>query len=162
MEGNILQMPDMVLEILEKKYFIREVSYEGLHRKETSPYPYEAIREVLINAIVHRYYLDSFVFISIYDDKITFWNGGLAVTIFKDRYTEGELEKLGLSERQIKAVLYVKGNGVITNKEYQNVAEVKKTIATAELKFLVDSNILQQDGTKGAGAKYILKKIIGR
>jgi ATP-dependent DNA helicase RecG len=76
-EGNILQMPDQILEVLEKKYFVNQISYEGLHRKETSPYPYEAIREVLINAVVHRDYMDSFVQISIYDDKIMFWNAGL-------------------------------------------------------------------------------------
>jgi len=221
-EGNILQMPDQILEVLEKKYFVNQISYEGLHRKETSPYPYEAIREVLINAVVHRDYMDSFVQISIYDDKIMFWNagllhpsmslealkkkhtsrprnpvlanvffkaglveawgrgtlkiieeckkhglpepefailnGGLSVTIFKDRYTEEQLEKLGFSKRQIKAVLYAKRKGVITNKEYQIIADVKKTTATTELKSLVDSNILIQGGTKGAGAKYTFHK----
>jgi predicted HTH transcriptional regulator len=85
-------------------------------------------------------------------------NGGLSVTIFKDRYTEEQLEKLGFSKRQIKAVLYAKRKGVITNKEYQIIADVKKTTATTELKSLVDSNILIQEGTKGAGAKYTFHK----
>jgi len=36
------------------------------------------------------------------------------------------LRKMGLNERQIKAVMYVKEKGRITNKEYQNVANVKE------------------------------------
>uniref|UniRef100_A0A7C4YSL3 Uncharacterized protein n=1 Tax=candidate division WOR-3 bacterium TaxID=2052148 RepID=A0A7C4YSL3_UNCW3 len=39
----------------------------------------------------------------------------------KDIFTEKYLEKLGLNERQIKAVLYAKTKGKITNKEYQNL-----------------------------------------
>ncbi len=37
----------------------------------------------------------------------------------KDIYTEEYLRNLGLHERQIKAVVYAKKNGRITNKEYQ-------------------------------------------
>lgn len=44
----------------------------------------------------------------------------------KDVYTEEYLTKLGLNERQVKAVLYVKKNGKITNKEYQEINNVKK------------------------------------
>jgi ATP-dependent DNA helicase RecG len=39
----------------------------------------------------------------------------------KDIYTEEYLRNLGLNERQIKAVVYAKKNGRITNKEYQKI-----------------------------------------
>ena len=38
--------------------------------------------------------------------------------IFKDFYTSERLQSLGLNKRQIKAVLYVKERGRITNREY--------------------------------------------
>lgn len=41
--------------------------------------------------------------------------GGVIITLFKDRYTEEQLRKIGLNERQVKAVLYVVENGKITN-----------------------------------------------
>jgi len=75
-EGNIFQLADQIIEILDKKYFIKTISYEGLHRVETTPYPFEAIREALINAIIHRNYLGPPIQISLYDDKIIIWNVG--------------------------------------------------------------------------------------
>jgi ATP-dependent DNA helicase RecG len=44
---------------------------------------------------------------------------GVRVIFRKDIYTEEYLRKIGLNERQIKAVTYVKEKGKITNKEYQ-------------------------------------------
>ena len=45
--------------------------------------------------------------------------GGVMITLFKDRFTEEQLRKMGLNERQVKAVLSVLENGKITNNEYQ-------------------------------------------
>ncbi len=44
---------------------------------------------------------------------------GFRVIYRKDIYTEEYLRNLGLNERQIKAVMYVKEKGKITNKEYR-------------------------------------------
>ena len=52
--------------------------------------------------------------------------GGFIVTLFKDKFTVEELQKLGLNERQIKAVLYVKEKGRITSVEYQEISNVSK------------------------------------
>ncbi len=75
-EGNAYELADQTLEILDKKYFTKSITYEGLHRIETTEYPYEAIREVLLNAIVHRQYLGPPTQISIYNDKLMIWNYG--------------------------------------------------------------------------------------
>jgi len=75
-ECNAYNLADQIIEILDKKYFIKSISYEGLHRIETPPYPYEAIRESLINAIIHRNYFGPPIQISLYDDKIMIWNVG--------------------------------------------------------------------------------------
>ncbi|MCL2149291.1 MAG: hypothetical protein FWH47_08155 [Methanomassiliicoccaceae archaeon] len=37
------------------------------------------------------------------------------VALYKDMFNEAELTKLGLNSRQVKAVIYVKEKGKITN-----------------------------------------------
>jgi len=75
-ECNAFELANQTLEILDKKYFTKSISYDGLHRVETTEYPYEAIRETLLNAIVHRQYMGAPIQISLYDDKIMVWNFG--------------------------------------------------------------------------------------
>ncbi len=75
-EGNAFELANQTLEVLDKKYFTKSISYDGLHRVETTEYPYEAIRETLLNAIVHRQYMGAPIQISLYDDKIMVWNFG--------------------------------------------------------------------------------------
>jgi ATP-dependent DNA helicase RecG len=53
--------------------------------------------------------------------------GGFIVRLFKDRFSEEQLQKLGLNDRQIKAVLYVKERGKIINSGYQALNSVKIT-----------------------------------
>jgi len=69
-------------------------------------------------------------------------------TVFrKDIYNKEDLSKLGLNERQIKAVLYVRESGKITNKEYQKITQISNRTATYELKELVEKfNVLKKSG----------------
>ncbi|WP_302315183.1 helix-turn-helix domain-containing protein, partial [uncultured Parabacteroides sp.] len=53
-EGNLIQQVDRTLDILRTKYLLSYISYEGIHRREKLIYPYEALREALLNAIIHR------------------------------------------------------------------------------------------------------------
>jgi ATP-dependent DNA helicase RecG len=75
-EGNAFQLADKTLEILDRKFFVSPISYKGLQRVENWEYPYEAIREVILNAIVHRDYMGAPIQISVYDDKLIVWNEG--------------------------------------------------------------------------------------
>ena len=75
-EGNAFQLADKTLEVLDRKFFVSPISYKGLQRVESWEYPYEAIREVILNAIVHRDYMGAPIQISVYDDKIIVWNEG--------------------------------------------------------------------------------------
>lgn len=83
---------------------------------------------------------------------------GFRVIFRKDIYTEEYLRGLDLNERQIKAVMYVKEKARITNKEYQEIAEVSKPTASRELAMLVSRNILEQQGITGKGTFYTLRK----
>jgi ATP-dependent DNA helicase RecG len=65
---------------------------------------------------------------------------------------------MGLNERQIKAVMYVKEKGKITNKEYQENFGIKKRQSTDDLKVLERKGIFEKVGTTGKGTYYVLKK----
>lgn len=75
-EGNLIVLLRNVIEQLNHKFFIRPIEFEGLYRIEKHEYPVPAIREMLLNALIHRTYMGSFVQIRIYDDKISIWNDG--------------------------------------------------------------------------------------
>ena len=93
------------------------------------------------------------------DPEIIEQDGGILVTLFKNKYTAEQLKKAGLNERQIKAVLFVVVNGSITNSDYQEINAVGKTLATKELKELINMEFLIQVGSMGRGSKYALKEI---
>jgi ATP-dependent DNA helicase RecG len=68
-------------------------------------------------------------------------------TVFrKDIYNKEDLGKLGLNERQINAVLYVKENGKITNKEYQELNNTIDRTALRDIEELMDKDILKREG----------------
>jgi len=79
------------------------------------------------------------------------------VTLFKNSLTEEQLKKLGLNERQIKAVVYVKEKGKITNSEYQEINSISRRTATDELTELVDTFVIfKKIGTSGSSVVYEL------
>ncbi len=63
------------------------------------------------------------------------------LVFLKDVYTEEYLRNLGLNERQIKAVMYVKERGRITNREYQEVCRISKATATRDLSEPVNKGV---------------------
>lgn len=83
-------------------------------------------------------------------------SNGFSVVFRKDIYTEEYLKKLGLNDRQVKAVLYVKEKEKITNKEYQELTKVSKPMATIDLRDLVSKGIFERKGITGKGTEYIM------
>lgn len=75
-EGNIIEMADKILNILRSKYLVSNIRYEGLQRIEDLEYPEAALREAILNAIVHKDYTGSTIQFSVYDNKIIIWNPG--------------------------------------------------------------------------------------
>ncbi|AEC51943.1 hypothetical protein PNA2_1027 [Pyrococcus sp. NA2] len=221
--GNLFTQVEEVMKVIMSHIGVR-YEFEGeLRRKEIWDYPLDALREAIINALIHRDYTDpSNVQIKIFDDSIWIWNpgelppgiviedlkkethpsklrnpkiaqvfyyaglierwgtgtfkivrlclenglpepefreeaGGFVVLLRKDIYTEDYLRKLGLNDRQIRAVLYVKKKGRISNKEYQGLFGVSKPTASRELDSLVKKGILKRVGVTGRGTYYMLK-----
>jgi len=83
---------------------------------------------------------------------------GFRVVFRKDIYTEEYLYEAGLNERQIKAVMYVKEKGKISNKEYQGISGVKERLASIELTDLVNKGVFVKLGTTGRGTFYAVPK----
>jgi ATP-dependent DNA helicase RecG len=210
-EGNVIEVLEKVLRTLDYKFLIKNISFEGMNRIETLEYPVPALREMLLNALIHRNYMGAPTQLRVYDNKLQLWNhgtlpvgitldklskshssfprnpilaeacfkgsyidswgsgimkivnsckaaglptptleedmGGFMVKLFKDKFSEEQLQKLELNDRQIKAVLYVKEKGKITNSEYQALNSVSKRTATNDLAELVETHkILRQSG----------------
>jgi len=234
--ADMLDFKDVEGDLFEQleeteKFIFRNIGLKAwledrkLERQEKWEYPPKAIREALVNAIVHRDYRSSGkVQVRIYDDRIEFWNPGrlpsgwtpdtlkqehtsepfnplifrmffwagdveevgsgtnkiinwckewglpepefgirgtsIFVRIRKDILTEEYLREIGLNERQIKAVMYVKKEGKITNKEYQRIANVKERTSTADINDLVNKQVFQKVGTTGRGTYYVLNPAI--
>jgi len=55
-KGNLFQQLENTLEILRSKYLQSNIKFEGIHRRDILEYPYEALREAIINALIHRDY----------------------------------------------------------------------------------------------------------
>jgi predicted HTH transcriptional regulator len=78
-------------------------------------------------------------------------------TLWRDSLTDEVMDRLGLNERQRKAVLHVKTAGRISNQEYQAVASTTKKTASRDLDDLVLKGVLDRIGETGRGAFYLLK-----
>jgi ATP-dependent DNA helicase RecG len=223
-EGDIFEQLEETENFIFRNIGLRAwLEDRKLERQEKWEYPPKAIREALVNAIVHRDYRSrGKVQVRIYDDRIEFWNPGrlpsgwtpetlkgehtsepfnplifkmffwtgevddigsgtnkiinwckewglpepefgisgtsIFVRIRKDILTEEYLKELGLNERQIKAVMYVKKEGKITNKEYQIMFRVSKPTATRDLSGLVKKQIFNMVGSGKRDMHYILSK----
>jgi ATP-dependent DNA helicase RecG len=219
-EGNLFEQVEKTIELLRTKYLISEIRFEGIYRKEDLEYPEEAIREAVVNAVIHRDYIGPHTQLKIYPDKIILWNvgelpnnlkieelkknhssypknelladiffkaglieawgrgtikitdeckkaglpepefkeefGGFSVYCYKDIYTEENLRKMGLNEKQIKTVLYVKEKGKIANKEYQKEFSVSRQTATRDLTELVNMGLFKLQGTGKRDTHYTL------
>jgi ATP-dependent DNA helicase RecG len=76
-ECPLFQMPDKIMELLIAKYLQKKFTYSGLQRIETLEYPEIALREAILNAVIHRDYgANTFFTIKVFDHSLEFWNEG--------------------------------------------------------------------------------------
>lgn len=69
--GSLISQADKVIDLIFTKYLKADITYEGVTRVETYPFPKAAIREAVYNAIVHKNYATQIpIQISIYKDKL--------------------------------------------------------------------------------------------
>ena len=54
--GNLFAQVEKTMELLLSKYLKSAISYKGIHRIEKYPVPEQALREAVLNAIIHKDY----------------------------------------------------------------------------------------------------------
>lgn len=75
--GPLFLMPDKVVDLLMTKYSISPITYEGIRRIETPSYPYEALREAVLNSIIHNDYgTRTPIQIKVYPDRMEISDDG--------------------------------------------------------------------------------------
>jgi predicted HTH transcriptional regulator len=84
--------------------------------------------------------------------------GGFSITFLKDIYTEEILKGYDLEDRYIKALLFIKTNKRITNKQYQDLFNVSKRTASYDLHLLLERNLISKTGSTGKGTYYTLQR----
>jgi len=220
-EGSVFELinlaEDFVLRNIKKSIWLVPGQVE---REEKYEYHPDAIREAIVNAVVHRdYESPSKVQVRVFDNRIEIWSPGvlpegismgdlkrehrsiprnplLFKQLFWIKYVEDvgggtldminwckewglpepefriitgafvvvlklppafeDIEKLGLNERQKKAIDYVIKHTDITNKEYQKVNNTTRYTATRDLTDLVDKGIFSTVGEGRRNLRYIL------
>ncbi len=56
LRGSLLMQAERAMDLIFTKYLQASISYKGIHRQETYPFPPEAIREAIYNALIHSDY----------------------------------------------------------------------------------------------------------
>lgn len=224
--GPIMKQLESALAFLRQVVGIRfeidaqEASVQGFQRKEIWPYPINALREAILNAIAHRdYTISANIQIEVLDDRLIIWNpgrlpdglnpdrlyqkhsslprnpllasalfrvglieawgtgtvrivemfrkqglpkpifeemdNGFRVVLLKDPYTVENLRSQGVKDRQIQALLYMKENGRITNKQYRELVKISDEAARKDLAELVEMGLISRHG-RGRGTRYEL------
>ncbi len=75
-EGNLVQLKDRIGEMLNAKFFIHPIDFMGMQRVELDEYPVAAVREMILNALVHRNYMGAPTQFRLYEDNFSVWNDG--------------------------------------------------------------------------------------
>jgi ATP-dependent DNA helicase RecG len=76
-EGALVTLVEPAMNAITKNLRVEYVIKDKPGRDEILEYPFEAMREALLNAICHRDYTDnSDILIKIYDDHLSIWNPG--------------------------------------------------------------------------------------
>jgi ATP-dependent DNA helicase RecG len=194
----------------------------SLQRQEIWEYPLSAVREAILNALIHRDYTSTGrIQIRVYDDRMVITNpGGLpegitvsdllrephgslprnpilaqvcyyaryveqwgsgtirmrnacrdqglpdpefestpstfTVTLRRDVFSDENLRRMGMNERQIRALHFVRQNGSISNSQYQSLTGVARRTAARDLEHLEAQGVLLRPVQAGRAVRYVL------
>ena len=73
--GDLFSQAQQSVDLLLTKYLKAAITYEGIQRIERFPVPRSALREAVLNALLHRdYAVGAPVQIRVYEDRLILWN----------------------------------------------------------------------------------------
>lgn len=122
------------------RYNRTRAEFSGLDRSDMRDYPPEAVREALLNAIVHRdYSFSAATLVSIFEDRIEFVTiGGLV---------KGGPTSMTRKEERINAVLELyQSKGSVVRSDAETALGVSQSTAILLLRELTDEGILIKKG----------------
>ncbi len=141
LSGSLLEQLEEAFDYIER-YNRTRAEFSGLDRLDMRDYPPEAIREALLNAIVHRdYSFSGATLISIFEDRIEFVTIGglvngitlddvkLGVSVLRNQYLANIFYRLRLIEAY--------GTGILKINECYNDYAVKPLIETTSNAFKI-------------------------
>lgn len=74
-KGSLMTLSRSILDILQVKYLSSLISYDGAKRIETSPYPFNALREAVFNSLMHNdWSTGQSILIKVFDHKLVISN----------------------------------------------------------------------------------------
>jgi ATP-dependent DNA helicase RecG len=77
LEGPMYTLIDRATDLIMSKYTVTQLEFKGLTRIEHYPYPPDAVREALLNAVVNSDYRHGdAIRVDVYDDSIRIYNSG--------------------------------------------------------------------------------------
>ncbi len=85
-------------------------------------------------------------------------SGSFVITLCRDWLTEEVIKVLGVGERQMKAIMHVKVNGRITNREYRDLTETIYRTASRDLEDLVSKGVFRKVGVTGRNVHYVMTR----
>lgn len=75
--GDLFTQVSRTIDLLHTKYMKAAITYQGIQRVETFAVPEAALREAVLNAVIHKDYASGApIQISVYADKLLIWNPG--------------------------------------------------------------------------------------
>lgn len=75
--GLLLMQVNKTIKVLQAKYMKALISYDGVQRVDIWPVPLPALRQAVLNAVVHKDHTSGApIQISVYADKLMIWNSG--------------------------------------------------------------------------------------
>ena len=167
--GSLLEQLEEAYSYIDKFNHIR-AEFEGLDRIDKRDYPPEALREALLNAIVHRdYAISGPTLISIFDDRIeivtidglvrgiSFDDIMLGVSVLRNKHLANVFYRLRLIEAY--------GTGMLKINECYNDFEVKPKIEATNNAFkitLPNTNYRGESSFTPESQKTVPQKVITR
>ena len=141
LSGSLLEQLEEAFDYIDR-YNRTRAEFSGLDRLDMRDYPTEAIREALLNAIVHRdYSFSGAALISIFEDRMEFVTIGglvkgitlddvkLGVSVLRNEYLANTFYRLRLIEAY--------GTGILKINECYNDYDVKPIIETTSNAFKI-------------------------
>lgn len=108
-------------------------------------------------ASTHRsWFISKYFRITVVAPTFYYQTSGIWAVFQKDILNEEYLQTLGFNHRQVKAVLYAKEKGKLTNKEHQKLNNTPCITATCELIEIVNGFAVLKVSEAAAGTLYHL------